>query len=107
MAFPQLPARQDRLEVFFQVTNVSRPVELRLRLEHAENQELLFDMGGPISGSSPLDVLPRRVVIRRLSFRRTGKYWLQLVSDESIVTQVPLYVKIVDPPPQAEEGGEE
>jgi hypothetical protein len=94
LAFPRLPARQDRLEIFFQVTSVSRPVDLKLRLEHAETQELVMNVGGPISGNSPLDVLPRRVVVRGLTISRAGKYWLQLVSSETIVTQVPVYVKV-------------
>jgi Family of unknown function (DUF6941) len=97
---PGLPVVQDTLEVFFQVTNVSTPVDLHLKLEHAESGGVLLDAGGTIKSNSPLEVIPQRIVLRRVPFNRSGKYWVQLVSGGEILMQVPLYVRLVQAPQQ-------
>lgn len=99
--FASLPRNYDLFEIFFQVTNVSKPADLRLRIEHSEG-EVLVDVGGPIQSSSPLEVIARRVVVRNLPFQKAGKYWVMLKSGEEILTQVPLYVGIIKKkePPQ-------
>lgn len=97
--FPSLPRNYDLMEIFFQVTNISRPVDLHLRIEHSEG-DVLLDVGGPIAGASPLDVIPRRVVLRNLPFTKPGKYWVMLKSGEEILMQVPLFVSIRPPQQQ-------
>ena len=102
--FVSLPLNYDLLEVFFQVTNVSKPVDLHLRIEHADG-DVLMDVGGPIQSATPLEVIARRVVVRNLPFKKSGKYWVVLKSGAEILTQVPLYVGVVkpkdgSPPPQ-------
>ncbi len=94
IAFSSLPRTYDSMEIFFQVTNVSKPVELRLRVEHSDG-DVLLDVGGPMHAKSPLEVIPRRVVLRQLPFKKPGKYWVLLKSGEEILTQVPLYVGII------------
>ncbi len=91
----RLPAIHPRMDVFFQVTNVSRPVDLRLRIEHSDG-EVLLDLGGPISSEDPLEVLEKRVIIKNIPFARTGKYFVQLMSQEELLTAAPLYVTLVD-----------
>ncbi len=105
IGFPALPRQYDHMEIFFQVTNITQPTDLRLRIEHADG-DLLMDMGGPIKAKSPLDVMARRVVVRQLPFKKTGKHWVMLQSSDAILTQVPLYVGIVKPPQQQPGGGE-
>jgi hypothetical protein len=57
IGFSSLPQNYEHMEVFFQLTDVaSRPVDLHLRIEHADG-EVVFDMGGPIKANSPLDVI--------------------------------------------------
>lgn len=87
----QLPQRHPRLDVFFQITNVSRPVDLRLRVEHAEG-DVLLDFGGPIKANSPLYVHEQKVTLDGLVFHKQGKHWIQLLSNEEILTQAPLHV---------------
>lgn len=103
--FPTLPRTYDLFEIFFQVTNVSQPVELRLRIEHSDG-DVLLDVGGPIKSRSPLEVIPRRMVVRNLPFQKPGKYWVLLKSQEEILTQVPLYVSIVKPKQARERGSD-
>ncbi len=91
---PALPVVQD-MAVFFQVTNVSKPVDLRLRIEQEEAGELLLDFGGPISAESPLEVIERNIQLRGMKFPAFGKYWVQLVSREEILIRAPVYVKPV------------
>lgn len=105
IAFASLPRTYDSMEIFFQVTNVSRPVELRLRVEHSDG-DVLLDVGGPMHAKSPLEVIPRRVVLRQLPFKKPGKYWVLLKSGEEILTQVPLYVGIIKKQQQGEQPGE-
>jgi hypothetical protein len=104
--FPSLPRHYELLEVFFQVTNISAPVDLRLRIEHSEG-DALMDLGGQMSANSPLDVIARRVVVRNLRFNKPGKHWIALVSSGQILTQVPLYVGLLPqtPPPGAHPPG--
>jgi hypothetical protein len=92
--FPSLPKSYDLIEIFFQVTNVSQPVDLHLRIEHSEG-DLLLDVGGPMKSNSPLEVIARRVVLRNMVFQKPGKYWVMLRSGEEILTQVPLYVGLI------------
>ena len=94
IGFSSLPRTYDTMEVFFQVTNVSQPVDLRLRVEHSDGETLL-DVGGPIHAKSPLEVIPRRVLLRQLPFKKPGKYWVMLKSGSEILTQVPLYVGLI------------
>lgn len=94
IAFSSLPRTYALMEVFFQVTNVSRPVDLRVRIEHSEG-DVVLDVGGEIKARSPLEVIARRLVLRNLPFKQTGKYWVMLKSREAILTQVPLYVGLL------------
>jgi hypothetical protein len=96
--FASLPRNYDLLEIFFQVTNVSKPADLHLRIEHSEG-DVLLDVGGPIQSASPLEVIARRLVVRNLPFSKPGKYWVMLKSGEEILTQVPLYVGLLKQPP--------
>lgn len=97
---PALPVTQDTLEIFFQITNISQPVDLHLKLEHAESESVLLDVGGKVQSHSPLEVIHQRIVLRRVPFNRSGKYWVQLVSDNEIIMQVPLYVRMIQPQQQ-------
>lgn len=110
----QLPVTVARMEVFFQVTNISRAVDLKLRIEHADEGERLFEFGGPIKARGPLEVIARKVEMINVPFKSAGKYWVQLTSNELIVVQAPLYVVKAEPksdpgasphPPQ-DDGGE-
>lgn len=103
----QLPVKVARMEVFFQVTNISRPVDLKLRIEHAEDGEVLFEFGGPIKSKSPLEVIARKLEILNMPFRKEGKYWAQLTSGGDIVIQAPLYVNIMKKPPGGQQGAGE
>ena len=100
IGFREYPAVYDWIEVFFQVTNLPQRVDLRFRIEAAETGETLLEFGGPIGSPSPLSVVEQKVVLRGVKFPKPGKYWLQLVSDEAILCQAPLYAKIAEPPPQ-------
>ncbi len=99
-----LPARLDQLNVFFQLTNAGRSFDLRLRIEHAESGEVMFEMGGPmhVSPADPLRVIEHLVRLTDVLFRREGKYWIQLLSGEEILAQAPLSVQIVPPESSAE-----
>jgi hypothetical protein len=97
IGFASLPRTYDSMEIFFQVTNISQAVDLRLRIEHADGDTLL-EVGGPIHTKSPLEVIARRVVVRQLPFKKSGKHWVMLKSGEEILTQVPLYVGLIKPP---------
>jgi len=94
---PALPARLDQLNVFFQLTNATRSFDLWLRIEHAESGEVMFEMGGlmQVSPADPLRVIEHLVRLQDVLFRREGKYWIQLLSGEEILTQAPLYVQVV------------
>ena len=100
---PGLPVTQDTLEIFFQITNISQPVDLHLKLEHADSETVLLDVGGKVQSHSPLEVIHQRIVLRRVPFNRSGKYWVQLISGGEILMQVPLYVRLLQPSqPQAQ-----
>ncbi len=97
------PGTYDWMEVFFQLTNVSKPVDLRFRIESAESGDSIIEFGGPIGSPSPLNVVEQKVVLRGVEFPEPGKYWVQLVSNEEILSQTPLYVRIIEP--KADGGG--
>lgn len=99
-----LPTRLDQLNVFFQLTNAGRSFDLRLRIEHAESGEVMFEMGGPmhVSPADPLRVIEHLVRLTDVLFRREGKYWIQLLSGEEILAQAPLSVQILPPESSAE-----
>ena len=82
------------LEIFFQVTGISRPVELRLRVERASDGAPMIDIGGPITATDPLQVHTQKVRLLGLPFTEEGKYWVQLVSQQEILIQAPLYVRL-------------
>ncbi len=92
-----LPGRLDQLNIFFQLTNAGRSFNLRLRIEHAESGDVMFEMGGPMhtSPADPLRVIEHLVRLQDVLFRREGKYWIQLLSGEEILTQAPLHVEVV------------
>lgn len=91
----QLPAEYPRkIEVFFQITNIGRDVDLHLRIEHSDG-DVLLDVGGPITADNPLRVVERRVVLDGVKFPKPGKYWVQLLSREEILTQAPLHIIVV------------
>ena len=92
---PTLPVLQPQMAVFFQVTNVSNPVDLKLRIENADSGTVLLEFGGPIKADSPLEVIERAIQLRGIKFPQFGKYWIQLLSREEILIQAPLYVKQV------------
>jgi hypothetical protein len=89
------PCHHDRLDIFFQLTNVKDAVDLHLRIEHAETGDVLLDLGGPITAPNPLDVIEQTISVRALPISKPGKYWVQLVSDEEILTQAPLHAKLI------------
>jgi hypothetical protein len=100
IGFGSLPRGYDHMEVFFQLTDVpARPVDLHLRIEHADG-DAVFDMGGPIQANSPLDVIAKRIVLKNMPFKKAGKHWVMLKSGEAILMQVPLFIAIVKPRPQ-------
>lgn len=90
----RLPALHDRFDVFFQITNVSKAVDLHLRIEHADSGDVMATLGGPLTESNPLRVVEHQVVFRRACFTREGKYWIQLLSREEILAQAPLHVVV-------------
>lgn len=91
------PARLDQLNVFFQLTNASGSFDFWLRIEHAESGEVMFEQGGPmqVDPPDPLRVIQHLVRLNDVLFRRGGKYWIQLLSDEQILAQAPLYVQVI------------
>ncbi|MCC6680876.1 MAG: hypothetical protein IT445_08230 [Phycisphaeraceae bacterium] len=91
----QIPAACDRIDVFFQLTNVGRKVDLHLRIEHADTGDVIGNLGGPITASDPLRVVEQRVALRNVPFAKEGKYWIQLLSHEEILTQAPLHVTLM------------
>lgn len=104
IGFGSLPRNYEHMEVFFQLTDVSsRAVDLHLRIEHADG-EVVFDMGGPISAKSPLDVIARRVVLKNMPFKKQGKHWVMLKSGEAILMQVPLFIGVVQRRKQQQPG---
>lgn len=103
VGFRTLPGMQSSVSVFFQVTNISAPVELRLRLEHADGDAVVLDVGGDIKAKSPLDVISSKIVLRNVPFQKAGKYWVMLASGDEILMQVPLHVALVKAP---DAGGE-
>jgi hypothetical protein len=100
LGFRAFPGVHDWMEVFFQLTNVSREVDLRFRVENTNDGSLLVELKGQIGSPSPLNVLEQKIVMRGLRFPGPGKYWVQLVSDEAIVAQTPLYVRELKPQPR-------
>jgi len=88
----QLPWVHDWMEIFFQVTNVSRPVDLRLHIEHAADANVVVNVGGNIAAPSPLKVIEAKITLRYAPFPKAGKYWVQLTSHQQILSQAPLYV---------------
>ena len=100
-----LPAIHDRIDVFFQVTNVTGPVDLRLRLEHSDGTVLL-DVGGPISSKSPLNVIEAKITLRGVPFKKAGKYFVQLMSQEQLLTAAPLHVKVKGQAEDADTGSQ-
>ncbi|MCH7547024.1 MAG: hypothetical protein IID30_11555 [Planctomycetes bacterium] len=100
---PKVPFRYPHISVFFQVTNISSPVDLRIRLEHAEEGETIFEAGGPISANSPLHVHSQKMALKNVQFKYEGKYWFQLLSSEEILILAPLYI-IIKPASEAKEG---
>ena len=82
------------MSVFFQVTNISAPVDLRLRVEHSDGDTTVLDVGGPMKSTTPLEVISSKILLRNVPFQKTGKYWVQLLSGGEILTQVPLSVGV-------------
>ncbi len=89
-----VPYLHPRMEVFFQVTNIAGKADLRFRIEHADSGDQLLDFGGAIAAESPLDVHEHKIALEGIPFRKPGKYWIQVVSAEEILTQAPMYVRI-------------
>jgi len=99
-----VPFTHDTIEIFFQVTNVSGPVDLHIKLEHADTGTVLLDVSGQLQSQSPLEVIHQRLVLRRVPFQRAGKYWVQLISEGEILMQVPLHVRVIQQQPGAGPG---
>lgn len=97
----KLPATRDQFVVFWQVTGVHEAVDLRLRIEHCETGDPVFEGGGPISAESPLGVISVPIHFRKMEFQKQGKYWVQLLSEEEILIQSPLYVTLTQPKVEA------
>ncbi|MCI0362669.1 MAG: hypothetical protein L0Y44_06385 [Phycisphaerales bacterium] len=89
-----LPARHEKLVIFWQLTGISGQCDLRLRIEHAETGDPIFEVVGPIKSPSKLDVISVPVPIRKAIFPKQGKYWIQLLSGEEILIQAPLQVNL-------------
>ena len=105
---PSLPMGVDEINVFFQLTNASRAFDLHLRIEHADSGEVLLDVGGQmqLDPADPLKVIENLVRLKRVLFQKPGKYWVQLTSDEEILAQAPLWVRLLPAPrPESEENG--
>lgn len=95
----QVPCRWPCMAIYFQVTNISKPVDFRVRITRAADQETLFEFGGPIKAASPLSVVENHVVLNNFVFPSDGKYWVELVSREEILIAAPLYVILLDKAP--------
>ena len=98
LAVQKLPFTPHRIDVFFQITNVIRHADLHLRVEHAETGDVVTEFGGPLRTPSPLNVVSHKVEFRGLTFLREGKYWVQLLSREELLTQAPLYIMVEKEP---------
>lgn len=92
---PKVPYLHPQLDVFFQLTNVGQNVDLQFRVEHADSGDVVVEFGGPVTSANPLHVVEQRVALRRLRLKREGKYWVQLLSREEILTQAPLHIIVV------------
>lgn len=96
IAVDRLPFQYPQLSIFFQVTGVSRPVDLRLVIEFADDGRTIFEIGGPIEVNDPIKVLSKTIRVNGLPVDRAGKYWVQLRSEGEILIQAPLYVKLIE-----------
>jgi len=99
-----LPIQYPLMDVFFQITNVHQPVDLHLRIEQADSGRVVLDVGGPISSPSKLDVVEKKVSLMGFPLEQAGKYWVQLLSNEEILTQAPLQVIMKGTDSQGENG---
>lgn len=88
---PRLPHTYGRFDIFFQITDVSRPVDLTLRLEHSDGT-VIMNIGGPIRSESPLAVIEKAVHLHDVRFEKAGKYFVQLMSQEQLLIAAPLHV---------------
>jgi hypothetical protein len=103
MSVPALPFSADRFDVFFQITNVGRGVDLQLRIEHADSGDVVTSIGGAMTAPDPLRVVEQHVIFRNAPFARRGKYWVQLLSEEEILTQAPLHIAVTEETPDGDE----
>jgi len=108
LSSPVLPIGVDEINVFFQLTNATRAFDLHLRIEHADSGRVLLDVGGEmlLNPADPLRVIENLVRLRQVQFQEPGKYWVQLTSDEEILAQTPLMVRLTPTPQIASEGNE-
>ena len=97
-----LPIIQDKMVIFWQATGIGDPVDLRLRIEHSDSGEPVFEVRGPIKAQSPLQVKAIPVRIRGIQFDREGKHWIQLLSGEEILIQAPLQITLTEQEPAEE-----
>jgi hypothetical protein len=102
IALRDFPGRMGPFVVFFQITNLARQVDLRLRIERAATQESIFEYGGPIRINDPLAVFEHALNINGAVFPEPGKYWIQLRSGEEILTQVPIDIALAQRPSRPE-----
>jgi hypothetical protein len=89
-----LPMTQPMIDIFFQLTNIHGSSTLRLVIEHADGDMKVLAVEGRANANSPLDVVSQKISLRNVPFQKAGKYWVQLLHEEEILIQVPLYLHL-------------
>ncbi len=92
----QLPAVHPLMSVYLAVTEGQGEYVLRLRIEHVETQQAIFETKGPIAFESPNHVNELNVPLGGLSFVNSGAYDVQLWLDDELIGQTKFSVNLLE-----------
>lgn len=90
----RFPARHERMNVLFTLTNGKGEYDLSLAIEHAESGEPIIEMKGPLVLESPLGISDFNVVMQGVIFPSAGKYWVCVKVNGQVIAQRPFLVNL-------------
>jgi len=97
----QFPAIHNRLCVFVSLTSLRLTTVCKLEIVHAETDEAIVEMQGPLPHDNPTTICDMVFELRGLQFPEPGKYFIRFSGKDGItLLERPIEVALISTPPE-------
>ncbi len=87
-----IPSLAPPMSVLFTLTQGRGNYDMALKIEHADSNEAILEMRGPLALTDPLQIADFHVDLAGIEFRSAGKYFVSIYIDGAPIKMRPFTV---------------